>query len=172
MKRLKLSKKSVITGVLLLLVLLSTFFYLAKQSYSNPLPEEIKKSLDRKAIYPSSKTAQISYDSYQFDQANKVLSFKAEAYGANIVFSQQPAPDSLSSGDQVYYPALGIRPYAQFQSKLGPVALTRFWKSNNLEPSGQTAVMAVEGILLLAHPDKDLSNDQWKQLFDALKITR
>lgn len=172
MKMPELSKKPVIAGILIVAVIVGGLLFFIKQSLANPLPDNIKQSISYKAVYPSSKTATIKDNSYQYQSKDKVLSYKAQAFGTDIVFTQQPLPDNISTGEQVYYPALGIHPYAQFKSKLGTVALTKFWQSSNLEPKGQSAVMAAENVLLIAHPDKALSNDQWKQLFDSLKMTK
>lgn len=172
MKIPKLSKKTATISVLVIGIILGGFLFYIKQSLANPLPDNIKQSISYKVIYPSSKTATVKQNSYQYQSKDRVLSYKAEAFGVNIVFTQQPLPDNISTGDQAYYPALGIHPYAQFKSKLGSVALTKFWESSNLEPKGQSAVMAAENVLLIAHPDRALSNDQWKQLFDSLKITK
>jgi hypothetical protein len=65
-----------------------------------------------------------------------------------------------------------IHPYAQFKSNLGQVALTKFWQSGNLKPEGQSAVLASNGTFLIAHSERNLTNTQWKGLFESLKITR
>jgi hypothetical protein len=67
---------------------------------------------------------------------------------------------------------LGIHPYAQFKSNLGQVALTKFWQSGNLKPVGQSAVLAGSGTFLIAHSEKNLANNQWKELFNSIKITK
>lgn len=92
--------------------------------------------------------------------------------GTNLVVSQQPAPESLGLNDQPYYPAIGIHPYAQFKTSLGTVALTKFWQSATLTPTGQSAILASQGTMLVAHSENSLTNQQWKSLFDSLKITK
>lgn len=138
----------------------------------NPVPTKIKKQISYKVIYPPSSTIVNPNSGYEYKTEDKTLTFSSKSSGATIVLVQQPAPDTLSANGQVYYPALGIHPYAQFQSKLGPVALTKFWKSSSLEPAGQSGVLATNGTLLIARSDKDLTNAQWKDFFDTLKITR
>ena len=137
----------------------------------NPLPVDIKNQISYKTIYPS-KASSVNQSSYSYRAESKVLTFNVRSYGADIVFTEQPAPESIGSDGQTYYPALGIHPYAQFQSKIGPVALAKFYKSSSLKSEGQSAILAAQGTLLVAHSDKDLTNAQWKQLFDSLKISK
>jgi hypothetical protein len=138
----------------------------------SPIPAAVQAKLAYKPIYPKNQSSD-DVGNFLYKDEDKTLTFITKtASGTNITIVEQPVPDSLSSGDQVYYPALGLHPYAQFQSKLGPVALTKFWKSGTLEPVGQTAVLASKGTLLLASPDKDLSNAEWKEFFNSLTIAK
>jgi hypothetical protein len=57
---------------------------------------------------------------------------------------------------------LGIHPYAQFKTKLGQVALTNSGNPEILKPVGQSAVLASGGTFLIAHSEKNLTNNQWK----------
>lgn len=138
----------------------------------SPLPASIKDRVGFKAAYPPKHVASIDASTYKYQPDQKVLTFTSRFDGADITFSEQPAPPSLGSGTQVYYPALGIHPYAQFNTRLGPVALTKFWQSGSLKPAGQAAVLASDGTLIIAHSDQDLTNQQWQDLFDNLKITK
>jgi hypothetical protein len=138
----------------------------------NPLPDSIKSQVSFKVVYPSSKSGKLSSSGYQYQAGQKALTFSLDKGGTNIVFSEQTAPNTVGNGSQVYYQALGLHPYAQFASKLGPVALAKFYNPGTLSYLGQTGVMAASGTLVTAHPDKDLTNSQWKDLFDSLKITK
>ncbi|HSX45803.1 MAG TPA: hypothetical protein VLG27_02230 [Candidatus Saccharimonadia bacterium] len=157
-------------SAIILLIGAGGAFYIT-HSYKNPLPANIKSQVSYKAIYPS-KTKQIDPASYDYRPDQKTLTFIANVAGNNIVFTEQPAPESLGSAGQIYYPALGIHPYAQFATKLGPVALARFWQSGSLKPAGQSGILASGGTFLTAHSDKNLTNTEWKDLFDSLKITK
>lgn len=138
----------------------------------NPLPESIKSQISYKPVYPSSKTGTLDQKGYQYRSGQQTLSFSVNSNKNQISFSEQPAPDNLGAGDQVYFPAIGLHPYAQFQSKLGPVALVRFFQSGNLKPTGQSAVLVSHGTLVIAHSDKNMSNEQWKDLINSLKIAK
>ncbi len=159
--------------VLLSLGVAGLVFYI-KTASSNPVPTSIKNQVNFKIIYPSASSKLVSYDqsSYSFRTSQNVLSFKVKYNGNDFAFSEQPAPSALGAGDSVYFPALGIHPYAQFKTKLGLVALTRFWASGSLEPIGQSALITSKGTLLTIQSKDNLSNQEWKNLCDILKISK
>lgn len=165
-------KKNVLALVAALVVLgvaTGVLFYL--NNASNPLPSDIKNQLSYKAVYPPSGLGTI-IDSYQYNQNDRVLTFSLRKFDTKIVFVEQKAPESLGANGQVYFPAIGIHPYAQFQSKIGPAALTKFYKSGNLEQFSQSGVLYSEGTLVWVGSQKNLTNDQWKTLFDGLKVSK
>lgn len=168
---LRITKRTLAGFLLVVILCLAGAFFFTK-NLDDPLPASIKKQASFKIVYPSKSVATISRSSYNYQQQQQVLAFSTVYQGANVAFSEQPAPSSLGTGSQVYYPALGIHPYAQFKTNLGPVALTKFWQSGNLQPEGQAAVLVSGGTLTIAHTDKSLTNQQWKDLFDNLKIAR
>jgi hypothetical protein len=143
-----------------------------RQSSKNPLPSDVKNHVKFKIIYPSSNSARIDKSSFVYQPKQGVLTYNVNFAGTNISYSEQAAPNTLGSDTQVYYPSLGIHPYAQFYSNLGQVALTKFWQSGNLKSVGQSAVIASHGTFLIAHSEKNLTNAQWKNLFQSLKITK
>ncbi len=137
----------------------------------NPLPPDIKKQLSFAAIYPGD-TKSIDANSYSYKTDDKSLSYELHLGDKRVAITEQPAPESLVDPGQIYYQSLGVRPYAQFQSRLGPVALVKFYEAGTLKAQGQTAILSVKGMLLLAHPDKDLTNAEWKNFFNSLKVSR
>jgi uncharacterized protein YxeA len=168
---LNISKKVVIVALVILIVATVGSILYLKQSNKNPLPPSIKSHVGYKIIYPS-KTGQIDSNSYSYLTDKKTLTFSVNKDGKKIVFTEQPAPEALGSDTQAYYPALGIHPYAQFKTSLGQVALTKFWQSGTLKPIGQSAILASNGTFVIAHSEKNLTNAEWKDLFESLKITR
>jgi hypothetical protein len=168
--KIRIPKKALVLLLVLITAVLGGVYY-SKQTNKNPLPENIRGVVSYKVIYPSN-AKQIDPKSFNYQTDKKTLSFKVNTVASNVVFTEQKAPDALGSDTQAYYPALGIHPYAQFKTKLGQVALTKFWQSGNLKPVGQSAVLASNGTFLIAHTEKNLTNDQWKNLFHSLKITK
>jgi hypothetical protein len=158
----------IIPAVLVMAVLGA--FLVPKLTKSSPIPADIAKQVSYRVIYPS-KTHQIAPASFDYEPDQKTLSFIVNHNHKNVVFTEQPAPDTLAANGQVYYPALGLHPYAQFQTNLGPVALAKFWKSGSLDPVGQSGVLATNGVLLVAHTDKNMTNTEWKDLFNSLQLS-
>lgn len=168
---LKISKRAaIITATVLTLAATATIFYLSQWSH-NPLPPEVKRQLGYRVLYPS-KTSRIDPASYDYQTDKKTLTFSVNMENQRVVFTEQPAPDNLGQDGQVYYPALGIHPYAQFKTKLGTVALTKFWQSGSLKPVGQSGILASNGTVLIAHSEESLTNAEWKDLFDSLVISK
>jgi hypothetical protein len=169
---LHISKKAMlITLGILILAGAGMAFYITKSS-KNPLPSDIKQHVSFKIIYPTSNSAKVDTSSFVYQAKQKVLTFNVDFANTKVAYSEQAAPDALGSDTQAYYPALGIHPYAQFKTNLGQVALTKFWQSENLKPVGQSAVLASRGTFLIAHSGRNLTNAEWKDLFQSLKITK
>ena len=152
-------------------MLLAVLIYLS-QITPNPLPKTIKNQITFKVIYPVSELVKIDATSYQYDADQRILNFTVNFDGHGVSFNEQLAPESLGSDSQPYFQAIGIHPYAQFKVSLGQVALTKFWQSGTLIPTGQSALLSSSGTLVTAHYEKSLSNQQWKTLFESLKITQ
>lgn len=167
--RLKIKKPfAVISAALFLIVVSVILISVLNQS---PLPADIKNQISYKAVYPSSSTGKLMSD-YQYKSDENTLNFTVSNSNTNIVFAEQPAPESLGSGNQIYYQALGVHPYAQFNSKLGPVALVNFYQTGSLKPVGQTAILVADGTMVVAHSANNLTNEKWKQIINSLKISK
>lgn len=167
----QLSKTFFVLAGSIIIFGLTSFLYL-KQRDASPLPSRLQDKVSFKVAYPRHEKTSFNQDSFKYEDKQAALSFSTSYEGANIAFTEQPVPPALGSSTEAYYPALGIHPYAQFKTDLGTVALTKFWQSGSLKPFGQTAIMAVEDTLITARSDKELTNQQWKELFESLKITR
>jgi hypothetical protein len=136
---------------------------------SSPVPAQIREQMSYKAIYPAD-TSVIDGSSFAYQAQQQMLSFNAEVANNQVNFSEEPAPSSIGTGNQVYFQAIGLHPFAQFESELGPVALARFYDSKSLNPAGESAVLASHGTLVIAHSTTQLGNDTWKNLFNSLKL--
>lgn len=168
---LNISKKFIVWVVLVLIVIGLVLLFFLNFTSKNPVPANIKNQVSYKIIYPS-KASQIDASSYQYQAGQKALSFSVNSEGNKVVFTEQPAPDAIGEGSNANYSAIGIHPYAQFQTKLGQVALTKFYESGTLKSAGQSALLASDGTLLIAHSSQNITNEQWKNLLDSLKISR
>jgi hypothetical protein len=157
-----------LAGILIITAIIAIYFL---NRSNNPLPANIKQQINYKVVYPTSGTGKLT-NNYSYEPQSQTLTFSANSNGNKIVFAEQPAPPSLGAGSQIYFPAIGLHPYAQFQSRLGPVALVKFYQSGSLKPAGESAVLASNGTLVIAHSAKNLTNEQWKSLITTLKITK
>ena len=169
---LHITKKLVIALLAIVLLVSTGVFVFLKEQNKVPLPVDLKQHVKFKVLYPQPKQAQIQASSYIYQSKERILTFKADYAGTTIVFTQQPAPLNIGKDTQSYAASLGIHPYAQFQTNLGQVALTKFYQSGNLKLFSQSAVLVSQGTLLTATSEKPLTNQQWKNLLDSLKITK
>lgn len=85
-----------------------------------------------------------------------------------ITFAEQSSPDSFAA-DPNFYPAFiqKLGGYDTFNSVNGQVDLTRPAQVN-----AETGVMNTKGTLLFARSDGDLSETNWKLLFNSLDYTQ
>jgi hypothetical protein len=105
----------------------------------------------------------------KYDSKLKLLSYQSSAFGINTTVSEQPTPDSFNDIPAVYQKVLDSwKEYASFGNSNGTVYLTRPGDQNGKE----VGVLNSKGTLMFIKADKDLSNDQWKQLFNNLDIVK
>jgi hypothetical protein len=135
----------------------------------NPLPSAIRKQASFAVLAPVAGQVAVDRESAKFDTKLKLLSFNATFDGVLVVLSQQPTPESFIDIPQVYDKVIAnMNEYTKFDAIIGTVHLTR---PKDLGGK-QAAVINAKGTLLFAKPDKDLTDDQWRQLFknvDALR---
>ncbi|SRR6266540_4081408 len=144
----------VVLGVLLVVIL---------HRPASPLPAAISKQV-RFAIYFPGKPWIVAPDEASYQ--NGVLRFGSQQAGKQLVFTEQTTPPVFSEVPQ-YFPALlaKMNQYASFGSASGTVYLT---KPTELK-GGQTAVVENAGTLLFVRPGRDLSDNEWRQLFSTMR---
>jgi len=169
--RFNVSKWLVAIVIVIIIICVGLVALYIIHSNKNPIPEVLRSQVDYKIIFPSNAST-IDSNSYKFQISNQSVSFKVNNNNKTVVFTEQAAPNALNTGKQPYYPALGIHPYAQFSTKLGTVALTKFYQSGNYKPIGESAVLSSNGTLVIANTQNNLSNNEWKELFESLKTSR
>jgi hypothetical protein len=152
----------VIGLIFLALVVLAIFMILRS---SGVVPKEILKQLNYSVFYPQqSQLSQIQLNSFKYDKSIKVLFFTVIFDGRHITFAEQSSPDSFAA-DPNFYPSLvkSLGGYASFDTLYGRADLTR-----PKQIASETGVMNAKGTLLFAKSDGDLSEDNWKLLFNSL----
>jgi hypothetical protein len=151
----------------LAVIVTGTILYLHAQQ---PIPSKIKKQLNFLVFLPQGdESFRTDSKSFKYDANLKVISVVVASFGIRNTISEQPTPDSFNDIPG-YYDKLTekLNSYANFDTDLGTVYLTR---PEELKGK-QSAVMNTKGTLMFASPDKDLTNDQWRQFFNSLSIIK
>lgn len=130
----------------------------------------VKKNIPFTVLVPSDESL-ITLDktSVKYDSTTKLLTYSGliNTNGAKLIFSQQPTPESFVDIPQAYEKLItSINQYSAFDSVQGKVYLT---KPTELK-GGTSAVMNTKGVLMFIKPTKDITEDEWKKLFNSLKI--
>ncbi|MBW4061803.1 hypothetical protein HJC99_04515 [Candidatus Saccharibacteria bacterium] len=131
----------------------------------NPIPGPIKKQVTSTLLMPRGAGAVVDRQSVKYDSAQKLLTFNVAYAGTSIVVSQQPTPDQFVDIPAVYTKLIdSLVNYQSFDTSIGTVHLTQPKQLNGK----QAAVLNTMGTLMFAKPDKNLSDDQWRSLFNHM----
>jgi hypothetical protein len=133
------------------------------------IPHNIQKQVNFAIFYPQvSSQASIQKTTFKYDPSLKQLSFIVNFSGRQITFAEQSSPDSFAD-DPNFYPKFieKLNGYATFDSVDGRVDLTR-----PKEVKSQAAVMNSKGTLMFAKSNGDISEDNWKQLFNYMLFSK
>lgn len=157
-----------LAGGLIVLVLFLVF----GKSHS-PIPVKISKQLEAPALLPATTSNSFSIDkaSFKYDSANKVLSYIVDTSPPviHITITEQPTPSEFIDIPDAYTKLVNsFSPFLTFDSPPGTVNIGRPTQLHG----NQAAVLQGQGDLLFAHPDHDLTETQWRQLFNSLSITK
>lgn len=134
-----------------------------------PFPPSIRSQVTSTVFVPTGQGIDVDRESAKFDAGIKLLTYNVQVTGTKIVVSEQPTPDSFVDIPQVYDKVIaGLDEYAKFESEHGTVHLTR---PKELKGK-QAAVLNAKGTLMFMKPERDLSADQWRQIFNGMKTTK
>jgi hypothetical protein len=139
-------------------------------SNKNPLPSDIKKQLGVPVIYPkTTKNTQVIPNSLKYQSSQRTLTFTVNDEGNNVIITEQPMLSSSTSPTLAYYQSIGLNPVTEIQTKIGLAVLVNFYTTGNYDSVGQNAVLASDGTLLVAHPSKNISAEDWKTFLNNFK---
>ena len=130
------------------------------------LPPELKSKVNFSVLAPpASKTT--TFSNFQFDSSTGVLSFTLQTPDAQFMVTEQVTPDSFNDIPE-YYDKLtqSLLEYKRFDTDIGQVSLTKPKEFNGQ----QAGVLNTKGTLMFARPDKDLSDESWRQFYNQLIV--
>ena len=160
-------KLIILVSVLVLSVtLITVFLQLRKPSI---VPRSILNQIDFAIFYPPvNQQTTIETATFKYAKSLKQVSFIVDFSGQRITFAEQGSPDSFGA-DPNFYPQFikSLKGYATFDSVNGRVDLARPAQVN-----AETGVMNAKGTLMFAKSDGNLSEDNWKLLFNSLSYTQ
>jgi hypothetical protein len=145
-----------------------------KLSIPGPIPRDIIKTASFSIFYlpnedPLKGKWVIDRQSVSYDTNTKVLFATYNTTDNKIIVSQQATPDAFKDIPQYYSKLLDrFHQYKDINTAIGTVTLTH---PEELKGK-QSAVAHVKDTLLFANPDKDLSDEEWKDFFRAFEIIR
>ena len=145
---------------------LATVYVIGRQS---GVPGDIQNRLDFKPfVLTAGAVVAVDASTYKYDSSQKLLSFVANSNNlGKLTFSEQTTPPQFID-IQDYYPKLvdTLNRYSAFDNQFGTVYLTR----PKGQQAGQTAIMNASGVLMFVRSEKDLSDEQWRRVFNALQL--
>ena len=164
-----LNIKYLLTTLILIVAILGGAILWLRQAH--PIPRYITSQINHIILYPDANSGvTVDTSSFKYDDANKLLSYSAKMGGTAITVSEQATPESFTDIPQAYDKFVsGLGEYGSFDSSLGKVYLTHPKDLNGQ----QSAVMNTKGTLLFIHPTNgDLSDDQWRKIFNGLRVVK
>ncbi|HSW37689.1 MAG TPA: hypothetical protein VLG37_04975 [Candidatus Saccharimonadales bacterium] len=162
-------RKLIYLGIFAIIVSGATIGVIKLTQSRSIIPKDIKKQLNIVTLLPKSDQIIVDHHSFKYDSNAKVLTFVVSGFGIKNTISEQATPDPINDIPQ-YLDKLteSLHEYTSFDTAAGKVYLTR---PEELK-GDQSAVMNSKGVLMFAHPEKDLTDDQWRQFFNSLDVIR
>lgn len=131
------------------------------------IPAAVQAKAGITPFVPAAQEVSIDRSTVSLNEATGVLSYAARLLdGTEVRINQQPTPLTLEANPAEYDELLGsMQAYAVIESAVGPIMLAR-----PPELSGaQAAVLHRDGVLLFAKPARDLTEQEWRKVFNSLK---
>lgn len=134
----------------------------------NPIPPEIRKQAKFTILYPQGYS--IATSSWKYLTDTDSVQFTAVKSGVHTVFTEEVTPLEYQDDAAAYNRFIGsLRPIANFNVALGIVTVANFVTAGDFQIVGKTGILNTHGTLVLAHPDTEIADEQWRDLFESLK---
>ena len=154
-----------IAGFCLIAIVVGSYLLLRPKPF---VPKGIESKLSSVTFIPVSPQVVNQHATVKYNSNLKLLTYKATVFGVNTVISEQPTPESFTDVPEVYQKVLDSwNQYQAFDTAQGTVYLTRPGGPN----ANEVGVMNTKGTLMFVKPDKNLTNAQWRQVFNSLQIS-
>ena len=144
----------------------------ARTIISKQILEEANFSIFYPATTEESDAAWVlQKDRTSYDKESGVLSLYVSQHstGRQIILNEQPTPGAFADVPTQYNKMLTtLNEYNELQIGFGTVALTHPKELNG----GQTAVANKAGTLMFAKPSADLTDSEWRDFFEKLRLLR
>lgn len=135
----------------------------------SPVPAYMKEQANFAIIYPKGLT--VDPKSWNYLRDEKSVQFTVKKGSANVVLTEQKTPLAYQTDVAAYNRFIGgLRPRANFDVPLGTVSITNFVTSGDYQVVGETGILNAKGTMLLAHPDRQMSDDDWQSFFQELQV--
>lgn len=130
-------------------------------------------------VIPSSISRQVSFEifvpsgadrkSVTYDSNAQLLNFNIHADGTSIAFTEQATPGVIASS-----PTMLVNGFGRLKNETAlATAIGTAYVGNNQTLNGQqTLGMNTQGTLLFARPNKNLTQAQWRKLFQFVTIIK
>lgn len=166
--RLSTKKGPVLCGAVVAVLTLIAFGWVLFRPMQSPVPAHIKQQVGFSILYPAG--SPIDPTSWRYLPSQSTISFTAHKDGFSVIFTEQEVPLAFQDDTAAYDRFIGsLHPFANFQTNLGNVSLIDFVTATDFQPAGQAGILNAKGTLLLVHPDRELSEDEWRDLFRSIR---
>lgn len=155
--------------VLVLLIIACTGWYFLHPAPRSP--KYIRLQASFAVLLPTNKS--IRLQDWYYNPSDQTVSFVAYVNNQKVVFTEQALPLRYRDDRAAYDRFIGsLKPVANFRSPLGTVSLVRMVEVGTYTPGGDSAILAAQGTLLVAHPPDPITQDDWGLLFSTLRAEK
>lgn len=135
----------------------------------SPVPLNIRTQAMFSIIYPSGYN--IEGKSWKYNGSQKSVEFVAQKDNYSVTFTEEKTPLEYQNDLAAYNRFIGsLRPRANFDVPFGAVSISNFVTAGDYQVVGETGILNTKGTLILAHPNMQITDDQWRGLFESLKV--
>jgi hypothetical protein len=170
-KRLKITIIISITIIVILSMAVTGYLLFNNHSAQPIIPPDIRQKVTFVIFNPSQieKIPEWTIDKTKtaYNAENGVLTMVVNKDDITVIFNQQLEPEAFKDVPTQYARMLNsLNQYREISTNIGAVTLTHPKELNG----GQTAVADKRETLIFAQPNRDLSDDEWKDFFNSLVV--